>query len=76
MSRPSLLDHFLDLHRFRSGQVLMLCGPPFEGHGGFPAEGGVFAARVAEAVDVSEEGDCGVPAGLPVAAPDEFSLQG
>jgi hypothetical protein len=29
----------LDLHRFRSGQVLMLGGPLFEGHGGFPAEG-------------------------------------
>ena len=23
----------LDLHRFRSGQVLMLSGPLFEGHG-------------------------------------------
>lgn len=29
----------MDLHRFRSGQVFMLCGPLFEGHGGFPAEG-------------------------------------
>lgn len=29
----------LDLHRFRSGQVLMLGGVLFEGHGGFPAEG-------------------------------------
>ena len=29
----------LDLHRFRSGQVLMLGGLLFESHGGFPAEG-------------------------------------
>ena len=29
----------LDLHQFCSGQVLMLGGPLFEGHGGFPAEG-------------------------------------
>jgi transposase-like protein len=29
----------MDLHRFRSGQVFMLGGPLFEGHGGFPAEG-------------------------------------
>ena len=29
----------LELHRFRSGQVLMLGGPLFESHGGFPAEG-------------------------------------
>jgi L-ascorbate metabolism protein UlaG (beta-lactamase superfamily) len=28
----------LDLHRFRSGQVLMLGGLLFEGHGGFPAD--------------------------------------
>ena len=24
---------YMDLHRFRSGQVLMLSGPLFEGHG-------------------------------------------
>lgn len=29
----------VDLHRFCSGQVLMLGGPLFEGQGGFPAEG-------------------------------------
>ncbi len=29
----------LDLHRFCSGQVLILGGPLFEGHGGSPAEG-------------------------------------
>jgi uncharacterized protein len=29
----------MDLHRFCSGQVFMLCGPLFEGHGRFPAEG-------------------------------------
>ena len=28
----------LDLSRFRSGQVLTLCGPLFEDHGGFPAD--------------------------------------
>jgi len=34
-----LLNGRLDLHRFCSGHVLMLGGPLFEGHGGFPAEG-------------------------------------
>ena len=29
----------LDLHRFRSGQVLMLGGLSFEGHGAFPTQG-------------------------------------
>ena len=29
----------LDLSRFRSGQVLMLSGLPFESHGAFPAQG-------------------------------------
>ena len=29
----------LDLSRFRSGQVLMLGGLPFESHGAFPAQG-------------------------------------
>ena len=29
----------LDLSRFCSGQVLMLSGPSFEGHGAFPAQG-------------------------------------
>ena len=29
----------VDLHRFRSGQVLMLGGLLFESHWGFPAEG-------------------------------------
>jgi len=36
----------------------------------------VFAARVVEAVDVFEEGDFDVPAGLPVSAPDQFGLEG
>ncbi|WP_333827538.1 hypothetical protein [Pararhodobacter sp.] len=37
---PKVIRAFsMDLHRFRSGQVLMLGGPLFEGHGGFPAEG-------------------------------------
>ena len=29
---------YRDLHRFHSGQVLMLSGLLFEGHGGFPAD--------------------------------------
>ena len=29
---------FLDLSRFCSGQVLMLSGSSFEGHGAFPAQ--------------------------------------
>ena len=29
----------LDLHRFRSGQVLILGGSLFEGHGSFPFDG-------------------------------------
>ena len=33
------------------------------------------AAWIVEAVDVFEEGDFDVSAGLPVAAPDEFGLQ-
>jgi ATP-dependent DNA helicase RecG len=28
-----IIKRALDLHRFRSGQVLMLSGPLFEGHG-------------------------------------------
>jgi hypothetical protein len=36
----------------------------------------VFASRVVEAVDVFEEGDLDLSTGLPVAAPDEFGLQG
>lgn len=35
----------------------------------------MFAARVVEAVDVSEEGDFGVSAGLPVATPDDFGFE-
>jgi len=34
-----LISVEVDLHRFCSGQVLMLSGPLFEGHGRFPAEG-------------------------------------
>jgi hypothetical protein len=30
---PAPIGHDLDLHRFCSGQVLMLSGPLFEGHG-------------------------------------------
>ena len=36
----------------------------------------MFPARIVEAVDVFEEGDLDLATGLPVAAPDEFSLQG
>ena len=35
----------------------------------------MFPARVVEAVDVFEEGDFDLAAGLPVAAPDQFGLQ-
>ena len=35
----------------------------------------MFASRVVEAVDVFEEGDFDLAAGLPVAAPDQFGLQ-
>ena len=35
----------------------------------------MFSARVVEAVDVFEEGDLNLAAGLPVAAPDQFRLQ-
>ena len=35
----------------------------------------MFSARVVEAVDVFEEGDFDLAAGLPGAAPDEFRLQ-
>jgi len=34
----------------------------------------VFAARVIEAVDVFEDGDLDLAAGLPVPAPDLFDL--
>ena len=34
------------------------------------------AARVVESVDVFEEGNCDLPAGLPVSAPDHFRLEG
>ena len=35
----------------------------------------MFSARIVEAVDVFEEGDFDVPAGLSIAAPDQFRLQ-
>ena len=35
----------------------------------------MFASRVVEAVDVFEEGDLDLPAGLPVTPPDEFRPQ-
>jgi transposase-like protein len=41
LSRRQLADDLgvgLDLHRFRSGQVLMLGGLAFEGHGTFPTQ--------------------------------------
>jgi hypothetical protein len=31
--QSKLIDGKMDLHRFRSGQVLILGGPLFEGHG-------------------------------------------
>ena len=31
--KAELIWHKLDLHRFCSGHVLILCGPLFEGHG-------------------------------------------
>ena len=36
----------------------------------------VFSTRIIKAVDVFEEGDLDVAPGVPVAAPDAFSLQG
>ena len=54
LNRSDLIDHFgvsqtqtsqdlkayqVDLSRFCSGQVLMLSGLAFEGHGAFPAQG-------------------------------------
>jgi Bacterial mobilisation protein (MobC) len=36
---PMVKAQWVDLSRFCSGQVLMLGGPLFEGHGRFPAEG-------------------------------------
>ena len=61
---------------FRSGQVLMLGGLGFEGQWAFPAWGRVFAAWVVEAVDVFEEGDFDLPAGLPASAPGPFGFEG
>ncbi len=37
--RIGIIQRLLDLSRFRSGQVLMLSGLPFESHGAFPAQG-------------------------------------
>lgn len=37
--RIDVFEEGQDLHRFCSGQVFILGGPLFEGHGGFPAEG-------------------------------------
>ena len=65
----------LDLSRFRSGQVFMLSGLAFEGHGAFPAQGCVSSARVVEAIDVFEEGNFDLPAGLPVSAPEVASVK-
>ncbi len=42
----------VDLHRFRSGQVLMSGGLSFEGRGASPTQGWVPAVRVVEAADV------------------------
>ena len=61
---------------FRSGQVRMLGGLGFEGHGAFPAWGRVFAAWVVEAVDVFEEGNFDLTAGLPASAPDQLRFEG
>ena len=35
----------------------------------------MFPTRIAEAVDVFEEGDFGLATGVPVSAPDQFCLQ-
>ena len=66
----------MDQPLFRSGRVLMLSGLPFESHGAFPAQGGVSAAWVVEAVDVFEEGEFDLSAGLLVPSLYDFGLEG
>jgi hypothetical protein len=59
----------LDVHRFRSGLVLLLSGLLLVNQRLFPTENRVFSAQIAKAIDILEERDFDLSAGLPFAAP-------